>query len=185
MCKEQEVNIEEKKITFEYIIYKLNELKDEFQIQDDSIFTKLRLQKLLFLISTVNATSSDKGLLNIFNNFYALPYGPVEKDIYEFVENGDLENITFSGNKCDISKLNDSIFWCLSDKIKYLVTSSVDKLKEKGVIKGYLEMPVFDLVNITQQWTVWTVCYSVAEMLNNGSEPMRTLDILDSYIKAY
>ena len=185
MNKEQEVNIEEKKITFEYIVYKLNDLKNEFKIKDDSIFTKLRLQKLLFLISTVNATRNDKGLLDIFDNFYALPYGPVERDIYDFIHDGDFKNITFDGNKCDVSKLNDSIFEFLSDKIKNLVTSSIDKLKEKGVIKEYLEMPVFDLVNITQQWTIWTVCHSVAEMLDNGSEPMRTLDILDSHVKAY
>ena len=181
----EELDVEEKKITFEYIVYKLNELKNEFQIKDDSIFTKLRLQKLLFLISTINTTNNNQGLLAVFNNFYALPYGPVESDIYDFMNNNEFKNIKFNGNQCDLSNLNDNGFDSLPQQSKTLVNNSIQKLKEKGVIKGYLEMPVFDLVNITQQWTVWIVCNCVAEMLNDGSEKMMVLDILNSYVKAY
>jgi len=177
--------IEQKKSNFEYIVYKLNDLKNEFQIQDDSIFTKLRLQKLLFLVSTINATSDDKGLLKTFDNFYALPYGPVESDIYNLMNNDDFDNIEFNGNQCNLSKLNENTFNSLDNEYKDLVNDSIEKLKEKGVIKEYLEMPVFDLVNITHQWTVWQVAMSIAKMLNSGSESMSTDDIINSSVKAY
>lgn len=125
----------DKALIFEYIVYKLNDLKNEFQIHNDSIFTKLRLQKLLFLISTINATSDNKGLLDIFNNFYALPYGPVEKDIYDLMNSNEFKNIKFNGNKCDLSKLNENTFNSLDNHYKDLVNNSIQKLKEKGVIK--------------------------------------------------
>lgn len=175
----------DKALVFEYIVYKLNDLKNEFQIKYDSIFTKLRLQKLLFLISTINATSDNKGLLDIFNNFYALSYGPVEKDIYDLMNNGVFENIKFNGNKCDLSKLNENTFNSLDNHYTDLVNASIEKLKAKGVIKEYLEMPVFDLVNITHQWTVWKVAMYVANMLNSGGELMSTDDIINSSVKAY
>lgn len=177
--------IEQKKSNFEYIVYRLNDLKNEFQIQDDSIFTKLRLQKLLFLVSTINATSDDKGLLKTFDNFFALPYGPVESDIYNSMNNNDFKNIKFNGNKCELPNLNDNVFESLPEQSKTLVNNSIEKLKEKGVIKEYLKMPVFDLVNITHQWTVWQVAMSIANMLNSGSESMSTDDIINSSVKAY
>lgn len=178
-------DINQKNSYFEYIVYKLNDLKNEFQIHDDSVFTKLRLQKLLFLVSTINATSDNKGLLDIFNNFYALPYGPVESDIYNSMNNGAFDNIKFNGNKCDLSKLNENTFNSLDNHYTDLVNASIEKLKAKGVIKEYLEMPVFDLVNITHQWTVWQVAMSIAKMLNSGSESMSTDDIINSNVKAY
>lgn len=178
-------DINQKNSYFEYIVYKLNDLKNEFQIHDDSIFTKLRLQKLLFLVSTINATSDNKGLLDIFDNFYALPYGPVESDIYDSMNKNDFTNIKFNGNKCVLSNLNENTFTSLDYKYKDLVNNSIQKLKEKGVIKEYLEMPVFDLVNITHQWTVWQVAMSIAKMLNSGSESMSTDDIINSSVKAY
>lgn len=46
-------------------------------------------------------------------------------------------------------------------------------------------MPVFDLVNITHQWTVWVVAMYVANMLNSGGELMSTDDIINSSVKAY
>ena len=87
----------------------------------------MRLQKLLFLISTVNATSTDKGLLNTFNNFYALPYGLVESDIYNSMNNGDFENIKFNGNQCDLPKLNENTFNDLTELRGYFSTDSAEK----------------------------------------------------------
>lgn len=174
-----------KALEFEYIVYQLNKKRTELKISDDSIFTKLRLQKLLFLISTINATHEYNGLLGYFKKFYALPYGPVESDIYNAMNLQQFKNIKFIGNKCVFDNLNDKCFETLDKSYKDLVKISIGDLAKKRPIKDYLTMPVFDLVNITHQWTVWKVAMAIAKMLDSGSEPMSLNDILDSSIKAY
>jgi len=179
------IDNESKALNFEYIVYQLNIKRTELKISDDSTFTKLRLQKLLFLISTINATRENKGLLDYFTKFYALPYGPVESDIYNAMNTQKFENIKFEGNKCFLDDLNDSRFKTLDNSYKYLVENSIEDLAKKRPIKEYLTMSVFDLVNITHQWTVWKVAMTIAKMLDSGSEPMSPNDIIDSRIKAY
>ena len=42
------------------------------------------LMKLLFFTSAVGSNrNNNKGLLDIFDNFYALPYGAIENDVYD------------------------------------------------------------------------------------------------------
>jgi len=43
-------------------------------------FTKLKVIKLLFFASAVNANSQNHNLLGVFNKFVAMPFGPVESD---------------------------------------------------------------------------------------------------------
>lgn len=49
---------------------------------DKSGLNKLKLLKLLFFVSVLKV--DEKYLLDdIFDNFYAMPYGPVESDVYD------------------------------------------------------------------------------------------------------
>ena len=74
-----------KNLLFEYLVFRLDEWKKKIESTGKSVpaFTKLRLQKILFLVCAWNTTNADRKLLNVFNSFCALPYGPVEMDIYE------------------------------------------------------------------------------------------------------
>ena len=74
-----------KNLLFEYLVFRLDEWKKNIENTGKSVpaFTKLRLQKILFLVCAWNATNTERKLLNVFNNFYDLPYGPVEMDVYE------------------------------------------------------------------------------------------------------
>lgn len=81
---------------FEYFISKIISWHNEVTTSTDiSSFTKLKTQKLLFLCSSINATSEDKGLLNIFDQFYAMQLGPVESDIYDAMVSNRFETISF------------------------------------------------------------------------------------------
>lgn len=66
---------------FEYFVYRL--VKDcgleNFKSND---FRYLKINSLLFYSCAVNSD-----LLSVFDNWYALPYGHVEKDIYEYYKN--------------------------------------------------------------------------------------------------
>ncbi|PDP73025.1 type II toxin-antitoxin system antitoxin SocA domain-containing protein [Porphyromonas gingivalis] len=178
--------VDYKKLLFEYIVYQLV-LWAKAENVDKPDFSKLRLQKILFLVSTIKATKERHGLLGIFNKFYALPYGPVESTIYDAMSQDKFHNINFSGNNCSYTNLNEDLFTLLKDQDKKLVEESISdlKLKCEGGRTNHITIPVFELVEITHRWTVWQVAMSIANMLGGKSETMSTEEILNSKVKAY
>ena len=89
----------DKNLLFEYLVFRLDEWKKNIEKRNEKVpaFTKLRLQKILFLVCAWNVENTNRKLLNIFNQFYALPYGPVEIDIYEAMKNNQtFKHISFS-----------------------------------------------------------------------------------------
>mgnify|MGYP003610257323 CR=1 FL=1 len=54
----------------------------EWEENDLSI---LKVLKILFFVSAVGADSKGDGLLNIFDNWVAMPYGHVEKDVFDLI----------------------------------------------------------------------------------------------------
>lgn len=168
---------------FEYIVYLLKKWQDEQGIKSSTLFTKLRLQKLLFLVSTVDTAEGRNGLLDYFDNFYALPYGPVEIDVYASMNKNGFTSISFNGNYCKYDRLDDSLFSDIDETFKALALKSVDMLKDMK--RNYLTMPVFDLVAITHQWSAWQNAFGVARMLGGKQFPMEIDSICNSDVKAF
>lgn len=174
---------EQKKLLFEYFVYLLNEWKSSLCDYNVPAFTKLRLQKLLFLASTINASVEDEKLLGIFNRFGALPYGPVELDIYDAMTDNTLTYTKFDGNECCFTESWNISHFDSLDISKRWIEQSVNELKIMR--PDYLYMPIFNLVEITHQWTAWQTAFTVAELLGNKCEMMSVKDICNSKVKAY
>lgn len=66
---------------FDYMLHLFEKWRDNHETIKGKPFPKLTAMKLLFLAA---APKKDRGddLLDIFDNFYAMPYGPVESDVY-------------------------------------------------------------------------------------------------------
>lgn len=176
----------DKNLIFEYLIFRLNEWK--LKLEKDNIkvplFTKLRLQKILFLVCAWKAESTNRKLLKIFNQFYALPYGPVEMDIYEAMKNRKyFHNICFDGNECIYENLDESMFVGVSKECRSLIDEAVDDFSKDH--RQYLTMPVFDLVDITHRWSAWKITMDIATFLGNKKEKMSEECICRSTIKAF
>lgn len=174
--------VKRKKLLFEYFVFKLDEYRATRKVTASRL-TKLRLQKLLFLLSTVGLTAKKCELLDVFDRFYALPYGPVELTIYEAMKANNFGNIRFDGNNCDVPAFKGDYFKDLNAADQELIDVAFKALMDKR--DDYLTMPVFELVEITHQWTVWQVAMSVAELAGGRSEPMSKQDISDSVVKAF
>lgn len=182
--KENAHRLQQKKFLFEYLVYLLEQWKAEINGHSIPSFTKLRLQKLLFLACTINATVNEKRLLCVFNRFNALPYGPVELDIYEAMNGDSFTYLSFEGNDCIFKQELESFsFENLDNQYREWMKDAVNELKSKRV--DYLYMPVFDLVEITHQWTAWQTAITVADLLGSKSEEMTVEDICNSNVKAY
>lgn len=172
-----------KKRIFEYMVFQLALIGRENRSQNLDL-SKLRLQKILFLLAAKKATGEDPALLTVFDKFYALPYGPVELDIYDSMNANGFDCIRFEGNNCcNFEDLAPDDFSSLSQEDKQSVDDLIFDLKDR--IVDYLTMPVFELVEITHRWTVWQVAISLANMFGGRSAPMSTQEICKSEVKVY
>lgn len=160
-------NIDLKMDCFEYSIDKFIEWHQELSGDPNgwkTNFTKLKLIKLNFFLSAVNANEVDDGLLDIFDNFYAMPYGHVEFDIYN--------NISLS-NKYLINTGNLGVrnkeynFHHLPVDIKLKIDTSIELLKNEN--KFIINYGSFKLVELSHQWYSWINMRHLARLRNEPS----------------
>lgn len=164
--------MEQKVLCFEYMMFLLiqwAEKKDPKGIHVES-FTRLKALKLLFLVSAVDATKDNEGLLDIFDNFYAMQHGPVESDIYNAMLLKNTRMYVFEGNTTTIQNHNLDIFDNVSDDLKYRIENSVNLLRAKN--EQIIWCSPFELVNITHKWNSWREAINFAHVLDKKSEFM-------------
>lgn len=74
---------------FDYMLHLFEEWRDNHETIKGKPFPKLTAMKLLFLAAAPKEEGGDD-LLDIFDNFYAVPYGPVEIDVYNAIQEDKL-----------------------------------------------------------------------------------------------
>jgi len=147
------------------IIYKRynNDTSDLKTIVESNItdcgLNKLKLFKLLFLVSALNV--NDKYLLDdIFDKFYALPYGPVESDVYDNISllpNYIVGNTNISlKSDADLNYPNKTSF-----KLYKRIDECVDALYIKN--SSLFSMPTFELVELTHKADSWRIVFAEAQ----------------------
>ena len=70
---------------FDYMLQLFEEWRDSHEELKNKPLSKLTALKLLFLTAAPKEDGGDN-LLDIFNNFYAMQYGPVESDVYNAIQ---------------------------------------------------------------------------------------------------
>lgn len=168
---------------FEYMVYKLVQWYRETHEGQNPQLTKLRLQKVLFLLSAVNATLAEKGLLQVFNRFYAYPLGPVEIDIYNAMNKNLFAHIRFEGTECEVEEMSDDMFLHIEEKFRTMVDEAIQSLQKFD--RDYLAMPAYDLVEITHNWTAWQVARLLAKIDGDTKVRITSSDICNSLVKAF
>lgn len=168
--------MERKKIAFSYMItlfldwYK--EVNKTENTQDCySAFSKLSLLKLLFLGAAIK-TEGNADLLDVFDNFSALPYGPVESDVYNSIIDDSIPQYTIGDRLIQI-KDNDSVN--IEDLLKSRIENSVNALREAN--PNLINVGAFQLVEITHKWKSWSDAYSFAEFLGQRGYTMKIDEI--------
>ena len=172
-----------KKDLFEYLVFLLVKWAKELRPTKDVYLSKLRLQKILFFAATVNSRKDNHPLLDVFDRFYALPYGPVEVDIYDAMNVNDFSTISFDGNYCSYNNLMEKDFNNIPEELRHALENAIVSLK--GIGFDYLYSSVFDLVDITHKWTAWEVSMRFAEIMGRHREEMSIDSICDCKVKAF
>lgn len=144
---------------FEYFLYKLvnwfcSYYKtdiDQFNAHRANDLSKLKVFKLHFFTCTKN-----DNLINIFNSFHALPYGHVESDVYN-----SINQLQF----CEIDsvklKINNELGFLNQKPDGYLfIDSAIEELK--NLHNELISIPPFDLVEISHKWFSWRYTFEEA-----------------------
>ena len=174
---------QEKQRLFEYFVVQLDKWKMSVSNISNTPFTKLQLQKLLFLTAAQDATEQNHPMLDMFDRFYALKYGPVEMDVYEAMTQGSFEALYFGERFCEIDKEKTGFFNSIPEDQKKMVDNAICLLKKRN--PAYILKSPFELVEITHGWTVWQIAMIMADMSNSKMERMTTSDICKSTQKIY
>ena len=119
----------EKEQLFEYFVVQLDKWKKEVITNSGSSFSKLQLQKLLFLVSAQDSTLQFHPMLDIFDRFYALKYGPVEMDIYDAMTQGSFKALSFGERMCEIHHEKTSYFDNIPEDQRAIVDDAIKKLR--------------------------------------------------------
>jgi uncharacterized phage-associated protein len=162
------MNILDKIRYFDYFISQIIGLNTSTEITPSQVLSavskyklsKLKLLKLLFFASVVNVDG--KYLLDdVFDKFYAMPYGPVESDVYDhisMVTNYAIDNRSIClRNPGSVISYNESF----SKEICQRISESVKKLYD--INPSLFTMSSFDLVELSHKADSWRIVYSAAQ----------------------
>lgn len=113
---------------FEYIMWRLSDWYARHNNvtieQSYNHFDRLRCISLLFFVSTIEAEGDNVGLLDIFDNYYAMPYGHIEGDVYKAIRCKPTQTNIFYFNPLEMVAKGDVNFADIDPK----VDSAIDKL---------------------------------------------------------
>lgn len=143
---------------FEYVTEKLLAWQNETTKSSPNDFSKLKIFKLLFFVSAVGTDETIDGLLNIFNNFHAMPYGPVESDIYNSISKCDRIDVSLNSTKIKVSSPDNYYDSIEADQAS--IENSVELLKLAN--PAIINYSAYDLVELSHQWHSWKSTFNLA-----------------------
>lgn len=142
---------------------------DCFEVILDELFVRcpnmqdltiLKSLKLLFFISAIplNMEDGNMDLLCTFNKFAAMPYGPVESDIYNKIQGNGLKKYCITSSGCSIK--NSVAKLDVSNQMLNTIKKAIDSLLATNPL--IFNYTAFQLVDISHKWSCWQICYKVA-----------------------
>lgn len=168
---------------FDYMLSLFEQWHKEVDVNkghgDFSNNSKLSVLKLLFLAAAPKEEGG-RDLLETFNNFCALPYGPVESDIYNAIQGNELPSYKVT----ERSIINKAVIDKLYNEEDYLeVKEAVDALKKEN--EELILLNAFDLVNITHKWESWKSSFGFANFMGIQSYSMSANSIRQDANKCF
>ena len=154
---------------FEYLVYKFADWHYQVCPSEDPYLalSKLKLFKLHFFASAVNADKENDGLLNLFDKFYALPYGPVESNVYDDLQSTYMFTIT---NVNVVRKQENLNYFDEINNYKPILDKAVKDLRSKN--ENLITYSAMDLVEISHKWYSWKTVFNMARSMNKFSLPI-------------
>lgn len=127
-------------------------------------FSKLKLLKLLFFACAASTEERDKDdLLEVFDNFYAMPYGHVESDVYSNLS--QIRTFNFKKNSIEILGKEDDVD--IEPEMKEKLDQAVNILRSKN--ENLVSYEAMDLVELSHTYESWISLYDLAQQMQKYS----------------
>ena len=163
---------------FDYMLHLFEEWRYNHETIKGKPFPKLTAMKLLFLAAAPKEEGGDD-LLDIFDNFYAVPYGPVEIDIQKAMREDRLPSFSVKYRSIEpregAEPYNAKRY---NDKFYHRVRNAVNDLRKEN--EKLVLLNAFELVEITHRWSSWNRAMDFAEFMKQLSAKMSIDSIRDS-----
>lgn len=175
------MNTSDKILYFEYILKCLLDWNREARIiqgppisPEDNDLSILKSLKLLFFVSAARTTSQEHSTLleDVFDKFYAMPYGHVESDIYDHIRStkGKLNYFNIDSKKTVVNpdkNLEELLTNLANMNAKAEIDDSISYLKR--INPALVLMSPFELVDLSHAWYSWQQYYEEAQKLASKS----------------
>jgi uncharacterized phage-associated protein len=143
--------------------------REQFNMNND--FNVLKLIKLHFLVIAINSENDDYLLSK--NEFWAMPYGPVETNVYNYIKNNkDFIEFELSNEKTILKSEKPHI----ELEIELKISEALELLL--NLEPRLLLTDAGTLVDLTHKWNCWRKNYSLARAKNSYSSIIPNEDIL-------
>lgn len=164
----------DKILLFEYLMCRLIEWYKEVVSNQQYInkhFSRLTALKLLFFVSTIkDIENENKDLLDIFDKYYAMQYGPVEIDIYSAIVKDESRLYKFGVHELVQTSQDTTIFNSLDTQDMNRIDRAIFLLKDKN--PQIISYPASRLIDISHKWGVWQNAMFIAAMFGRRCEHM-------------
>lgn len=152
------MTVQEKKQATVYILLQLAEwYKEEGSNIDTNDLSILKSLKLFFLLSTVNLDKEGQNLIDLgFSKYIAMPFGPVESDVYDFFK----EENYINKSKLDYNVLKLEDISNLKEAHKSVINNCLQELK--SINKNIIKFSASLLVDLTHKYSSWIISYNHA-----------------------
>lgn len=167
---------------FDYMLQLIEEWRtDYFTSKNLTVkpLSKLIVLKLLFLIAAPKKNNGPD-LLDTFNNFHALPYGPVESDIYNAILDNKIPSYYVKDRSVEVK---DKKVYDTNDPLCIEIKKALDDLK--NINSSIISLNSFELVEITHKWDSWNRSMKFAEFMGRSSAKMLTESIRSDSNKCF
>ena len=162
---------------FEYIVFQLIDwYKEAYGMEKNREFNQkndlsiLKVIKLSFFV----VAKEHKSLLPIFNNYYAMPLGHVESDIYDHIRlnKGSFTAFTISPSGTVIKdeyldSLSEDIFLDVDPDLRQSINTSIRGLKNSN--PKLITYTGYQLVELSHQWYSWKRTIALAKSMGSKS----------------
>lgn len=158
------LNSQEKYNAFEYFVTKLIDWQESGLRNNSNDISILKALKLAFFATVADVDKNNAEMLDdVFDKFYAMPFGHVESDIYDSYKKGASQNVNISATSSSIISEEAKI----SHNTKIIIDGAIEALKSYN--SEIIAMDAMQLVDLSHEYFSWKFYYKEAKQYGSFS----------------
>lgn len=150
----------EKKIeAFDYMIYRLVQKQEELTGKPNDICRAKALKLSFYLTARSIELNKENNLLDLFDDYWAMPLGHVEMDIYQYLKAKKFRNVFIDNEHSIVENEN----FQLDEDIKKLIDETIDDFTTNEKTKHLISYDGYKLCEVNRKlWFSFKVSYQRA-----------------------